>query len=136
MIHLREEYVRNDKSLKCSEIFQISGIECGLWPHLYSFRTWCDTSFTGHEHHQSAKSSFVVKLLSEIVDYSLSFELLHFHYDRWVYKTATGAIQTARMDDCSPYRSLDCKSFPWDSGNGSILSYWTQYANLGNLASS
>ena len=111
MLTLCEQCIANGQALKCSDIFQISGIECAPWPHLYPFRNWCDTSFTGHQHRKSAKLSFFVKLLSEIIDYSLSFELLQFHYDRWVYKTVTGAIHTARKENCSPYRSLDSKTF-------------------------
>ena len=34
-----------------------------------------------------------------------------FHHDRWVFKTVTGAITSARLFQCSPARSLDNKSF-------------------------
>lgn len=55
--------------------------------------------------------SFLVKLLSGIVDYGLLFDLLHFHYDRWLYKTITGAINTAKQLHCSPARALELKTF-------------------------
>ncbi len=57
------------------------------------------------------KVSFHTKLLSEILDYALHYDLLQFQYDRWLYKTVSGAINTARFLKCSPARSLDTKTF-------------------------
>ena len=51
------------------------------------------------------------KLTSEIVDYGISFELLQFHYDCWLFSTVTGAINSGRFLHCSPARSLDAKMF-------------------------
>ena len=57
------------------------------------------------------KVSFHTKLLSEILDYALHYDLLQFQYDRWLYKTVSGAINTARFLKCSPARFLDTKTF-------------------------
>ena len=42
------------------------------------------------EPHLSAKHMFGAKIQSEILDFANHFELLHFHFDRWLYKTVTG----------------------------------------------
>ena len=33
---------------------------------------------------------FRAKIQSEILDFAKNFELLHFHFDRWLYKTVSG----------------------------------------------
>ena len=38
----------------------------------------------------SAKHMFGAKIQSEILDFANHFELLHFHFDQWLYKTVTG----------------------------------------------
>lgn len=86
-------------------------IECALWPSLYPFTEWCESSITDSGSRCSSKVSFNTKLFSEIVDYATSYELLQFQYDRWLYKTVSGAINTARMQHCSPARALDSKTF-------------------------
>ena len=40
----------------------------------------------------SAKASFMVKIKSIVIDYSLSFPLLQFFFDRWIFKTVTGGV--------------------------------------------
>ena len=51
------------------------------------------------------------KVTSEIADYSMDFDLLHFHYDLWLWRTVTGAIAAGRKMKCSPNRALETKSF-------------------------
>ena len=51
------------------------------------------------------------KVLSTVVDYSLDFDLLQFNYDRWLFKTVTGAINSSRASGCSPNCGLQHKSF-------------------------
>ena len=46
--------------------------------------------FSIQESRLSAKRTFCVKLQSQIIDFSNNFELLHFHFDRWIYKTVSG----------------------------------------------
>lgn len=50
-------------------------------------------------------------MCSGILNYSLDYELLHYHYDRWLFKTVTGAINTAVKSRCSPAKSLETKTF-------------------------
>ena len=106
------------------------GIECALWPSLYPYRSWCDTVVAGSQTRASQKMSFITKVLSCIPCYSLEFELLHFHYDKWIFKTVTGAITTARRFKCSPARSLDDKTFSleyWRWQHRVLLDAVTQY---------
>ena len=59
----------------------------------------------------SAKVSFNLKLLSEILDYSLDYDLLQFTYDRWLFNTVSGAISSARQFQTSAATSLSTKTF-------------------------
>lgn len=110
-VRLRENVLAGTKKFNCYSMENTMGIECALWSHLYPFTNWCDTVITGSKNRSSQKMSFMTKVLSSIICYSLEFELLHFHYDRWIFKTVTGAITTARRFKCSPARSLDEKTF-------------------------
>lgn len=87
------------------------GIECALWPNLYPYTAWCESIISDSGSRRSRKVSFITKLMSEIIDYGLHYDLLQFQYDRWLYKTVSGAINTARYLKCSPARSLDTKTF-------------------------
>ena len=49
--------------------------------------------------------------MSAIVDYALDFELLCFQYDRWLFKTVTGAINSSQIFNCSPAKALGAKTF-------------------------
>ena len=74
--------------------------------------------------------SFNAKLLSEVVDYALHFELLQFQYDWWLYTTVSGAINTACYLKCSPARSLDSKTFSptyWDLQHRYVLDAVDQF---------
>ena len=110
-VQLRDKVLDENTSLNLFNFKQTEGIECALWPNLYPFTTWCDSKFSDGGSRLSSKVSFNFKLFSEILDYSLDFHLLQFQYDRWLYKTVSGAINTARVLKCSPARSLDTKSF-------------------------
>lgn len=59
----------------------------------------------------NGKMSFLPKALSPVVDYSLDFELLQYQYDRWLFKTITGAINSSRASGCSPHVALQQKPF-------------------------
>ena len=39
------------------------------------------------------------------------YDLLHFHYDLWLWQTVSGAIACARKLKCSPNRALEAKTF-------------------------
>lgn len=55
--------------------------------------------------------SFLHKILSPVVDYSLDFELLQYQHDCWLFKTITGAINSSKASGCSPNAVLQQKSF-------------------------
>lgn len=110
-VHLRETIIENNASLNIFNFTQTQGIECALWPNLYPFTEWCESTINDSKSHLSAKISFTTKLLSEIIDYGIDFELLQFQYDRWLYKTVSGAVNSARIRHCSPARALDTKPF-------------------------
>ena len=53
----------------------------------------------------------MIKVNSEIADYGINHELLHFHYDLWLWQTVSGAIACARKMKCSPNKALEAKTF-------------------------
>lgn len=110
-ILLREQHINSGKQLNMYDYSENNGIECALWPHLYPFHEWCETRLTGNTTRQSAKISFCCKILSEILDYSLDYDLLQFVYDRWLFTTVSGAISSARQFDTSAPTSLSSKTF-------------------------
>lgn len=71
----------------------------------------CETIIEGATSRESAKVAFMTKLLSNVFDYQLHFELLQFQYDRWIFKTITGAVNTGRVTGCSPAIALQHKTF-------------------------
>ena len=66
---------------------------------------------SGETSRKSGNISFLHKVLSPVLDYSVDFELLQFQYDRWLFKTITGAINSSRDSGCSPNAALQHKSF-------------------------
>lgn len=86
-------------------------IECAIWPALYFRTSLCESVLEGQNNRASGKFSFLHKLLSPVVDYSISYDLLHYQYDRWLFKTITGAVNASKASGCSPNRSLENKSF-------------------------
>ena len=118
----RDEFLSVNKELNLYEKQDIIGIECALWPNLYPFTEWCDTIHQGKESRLSQKASFFTKVKSCILDNTLSYELLQFNYDLWLFKTVSGAIASARHMKCSPARALDCKVF--------FAGYWKKQHRL------
>ena len=86
----------------------MTGIECALWPALYPYYKWCESTLAPR---YSVLTSFRVKLLCDIISYNNNFELLQFQYDRWLYKTITGAVNSGKYRHCSPLKSLETKPF-------------------------
>ena len=106
------------------EVFEWKGIECALWPMLYPYTSWCESTLDGASDRASAKASFLTKCFSSIIDYSMTFDLLQFHFDTCMYKTITGAINEGRYRLCSPYTSLAKKTFSpafWEWQNRYLL---------------
>jgi hypothetical protein len=118
----RYEFLLVNKELNLYEKQGIIGIECALWPNLYPFTEWCDTIHQGKESRLSQKASFFTKVKSCILDNTLSYELLQFNYDLWLFKTVSGAIASARHMKCSSARALDCKVF--------FAGYWKKQHQL------
>ena len=107
----RQSSLSHNSKINLYEMKDIAGIECALWPNLYPFTDWCDTVHDGTDTRLSQKVSFLTKVKSCILDYSLSYELLQFNFDLWLFKTVSGAIATARHMKCSPTTALDNKIF-------------------------
>lgn len=104
--HVREPWI--------FELFSHSafhGVEAALWPHLYYDNALCESYLEGQETRKSGKVSFMTKISSAVSDYSLHYDLLHYHYDRWLFKTITGAINSAKQSQCSPAVALEAKTF-------------------------
>ena len=102
---------------------EFQGVECTLWPTLYYMRSLCETMLTGPSNQASSKISFTHKVLLPLVDYSLDFDILQFNYDRWLFKTTSGAINSSRASGCSPNCGLQHKSF-------SATFWWWQHLLL------
>ena len=70
------------------------------------------------------------KLLSPVHDFALNFEILQYQYDRWLFKTITGAVNASKASGCSPNRSLENKSFSktfWQHQNLYLIDAVRQY---------
>jgi ATP-dependent DNA helicase PIF1 len=76
-------------------------VEAGLWPHLYISQELCEShcadlvqwhplrpvwSSTRSAQHRSAKAEFVSKVLGHIVDWKVSYPMLQFQFDRYVFQ--------------------------------------------------
>ena len=93
------------------------GVEAALWPHLYHHNSLCESFLEGQETRKSRKVSFMAKIASPVSDYAMNYDLLHYHYDCWLFKTITGAINSAKQAQCSPATALEAKTFSHQ--------YWT-----------
>ena len=107
----REEDIAAGRSINLYNTYENRGIECALWPCLYPVTSWCETMLSGNDQRRSSKASFMTKVFSQIRDYSLHYDLLQFHFDRWLFNTVSGAISTAAAMDSSPARALETKTF-------------------------
>jgi len=113
----RTYVIERERAISCNQKFnfydynQRKGIECALWPSLYPYSDWCDSTLDGRETRLSSKVSYMMKVNSEIADYGINHELLHFHYDLWLWQTVSGAIASARRMKCSPNKALEAKTF-------------------------
>ena len=62
-IALREQIIGNDDQLNCFNFQTTFGIECALWPNIYSFTNWSESTFSGKETQISSKIAFSTSLL-------------------------------------------------------------------------
>ena len=112
---LRENLVHKSQQLSIFNLFNLEGIECAWWPSLYPYTKWCESSISGKKQKtESTKVAFFEKAFSNILDYATSFELLLLQYNMWIFETVTGAINSARVLNCSPLRALDTQTFSPD----------------------
>ena len=110
-VNKREQLIGEGKQLNMYNFAEMEGMECCLWPNLHLFTSLCETVLKGNESRLSRKVSFLIKTFSQVIDYSLQFELLQFQYDLWIFKTVSGALSSARKMNCSPARALNAKTF-------------------------
>lgn len=106
------------------------GVECALWPSLYPTMAMCESVLEGQTNRASDKISFMHKIFSAVPDYCLSYELLQYQYDRWLFKTITGAINSSKQSGCFPNRSLENKTFSrtfWQHQNLYLIDAVRQY---------
>ena len=87
------------------------GVECALWPALYFRTSLCEGVLEGQNNRASGKISYMHKVLSPVVDFAINYDILQYQYDRWLFKTITGAVNASKTSGCSPNRSLEDKSF-------------------------
>ena len=112
-----KQYVENQispgpKKIKFWQVYRnFPGVECALWPVLYPFTSWCESILDGSSSRDSTLASFRQKLMSPIVDYNNNFALLQLQYDRWIYRTVTGAVAVGKKMKVSPRRALETKAF-------------------------
>ena len=130
---MRESALRSNKKFNVYDLEMSRYVENCLWPHLYPFRRWCETAVDGSADRLSSKIAFMKKMTSCITDYALSFELLHFHYDLWLFKTVSGAVSVGRNRFCSPAKSLETKFFLQNTGSGNIDFCSTQSVSSARL---
>ena len=87
------------------------GVECALWPALYFRTSLCESVLEGQNNRASGKISYMHKVLSPVVDFAITYDILQYQYDRWLFKTITGGVNASKASGCSPNRSLENKSF-------------------------
>ena len=122
--HAIAEELRKQGQIKLNihESFSSDGLECAIWPILYMKDVLSDTNNNKKIKLHSFKSSFMVKLSSCIMDYSHCYNLLQFMFDRWLYRTVSGAINAAKISHCSPNYALETKMFH--------PTYWKNHFNM------
>ena len=110
-LRLRQSGVRDPWLFEIFTHPEFQGVEAAFWPNVYFHRNLCESVLDGKKSRASGKVSFFSKVASGILDYGLQYNLLHYQYNRWLFKTFTGAINTARKSGCSPASSLEGKTF-------------------------
>ena len=107
-IRKQDVALREGKGFLVYDYEQHKGVECELWPHLYPFKEWCESNLDGQETLLSGKVSFMHKVTSEIADYSMDFDLLHFHV-LLLSMTSTGSFNPkvlARLPGRATYKTI------------------------------
>ena len=92
------------------------GVECALWPALYHTTSLCESILEGQDNRASGKIAFMRKLFSPVHDFSINFEILQYQYDRWLFKTITGAVNASKASGCCPIAAWKINHFQRPSG--------------------
>lgn len=101
-IEMHRSHVREPWIFELFSHRAFHGVETALWRHLFLNNSLCESLIDGQQSRRSTKVSFMTKMGSSVLDYSVNYELLHYHYDRWLFKTITGAVNSAKKGYCSP----------------------------------
>ena len=122
-VNRREEDLLAGRSINMYKSGDNEGIEYALWPSLYPVTSWCETMLSGNNERLSCKVSFMTKVMSQIRDYCLHYDLLQFQFDRWLFNTVTGAIRrkpvlpgTGSGDEDLQYRAVLALGAPFSCG--------------------
>ena len=104
-------------------------VECALWPHLYPTEAFADSRDSDESQqeqhmedgddsdevdmtsHFSTKASFAAKLRSPVLDYAAWYDLAAFVYDRWLFKSVTGAATVASWHGGELHRAVAHRAF-------------------------
>jgi len=58
----RERAILRNEKFNFYDYNQRKGIECALWPSLYPYSDWCDSTLDGRETRLSSKVSYMIKV--------------------------------------------------------------------------
>ena len=131
-VAMQQDHVQNPWLFEIFSHESYKRIEAALWLHLYYHSKFCESYLEGSASRESSKVSFAKNMCCGILAYSLEYKLLHYHYDRWLFKTVTGAINTAAKSRCSPAKSLETKTT--SAANRCRTPIWVSHALSNNLA--
>lgn len=92
-------------------LFRMEFVEMAIWPLLYLKPEWCESGNHGGQTRLSAKRLFHCKVMSGILDFGQDFSLLQYQFDRWLFKTVSGAVESGKALGTSPKRALESKTF-------------------------
>lgn len=90
-------------SIPYYKLFRMKHVEIAIWPLLYVQPQWCESAIEGGTSRLSANHAFYL-------NFAQDFGLLQYQYDRWLFKTVTGAVETGKIHRTSPLRALETKS--------------------------
>ena len=129
LMHFRDERPPFLYEIFFSPLYR--GVECALWPALYHTTSLCESILEGQDNRATGKIAFMRTLLSPVHDFSINFEISQYQYDRWLFKTITGAVNASKASGCSPNHSLENKSFSktfWQLQNLYLIDAVRQYS--------
>ena len=106
-----DKLTKGETNIPYYEVFKMDYVEMAVWPLLYVKENYCESILSGKTDRVSAKTSFHAKCLSAVVDFSQDYELLQYQFDRWLFKTVCGAVESGKRYKCTPRQSLESKAF-------------------------